>query len=641
MSDILRKQRERDRFLYPMSLLWQDEKDDGIAVRPEEYPENNPENTGPPIAVGPEDYPENDPSLEGTDPIELTDDVSPSKLPLIQQLQQAETLEQPASEPESQGGYAEGYEKDEDGMLRPKAKPQQYAGPVTPDGRMPEKVESPQPADPNVTAADIQKKQDDEETASVLAQEDGMSLSDVGLPEYSYIDETDGRDSWRNADLSPLPGEERLHEDVRKWADTDRTAGGTGMQRLRQQYLEEVPVKSRKLLGFNQWLEQEQNRVDLDKVELDEKGEQKLDKNGNTIGAVDIPAFDPEDDLGYRGNREALNRRAPMPGLNGAGVDSHRARLRKQKVIGSYLQRYGDESVLSSPMTREDAEGIYDKAYADALANGENPVLAAGRALHGYSQEFQQDKDAQLRQNVSNRASQMHRAQRFGVPVGLVAAVDQYRNAGDDPLKQQQALLMGAMQYPQVFLPIYQAQSYATNQASLIAGMNNGMAGGVPGQNPNMRGDVTVPEAGYDETKQGMQNALSFMTVHGFEPNAWIQAKTGAKWLDMTPEGQADFVGMKYSKQLDLIRKMIAQGATEAITPETKGMLRDMLGNPPDPALFNRVFGQLEEGEYENIVSVLYNQEPTTWRDVGEGVREGLGDLKDGVTGFWGGLWGG
>lgn len=614
MSDILRKQRERDRFMYPISLLWQDEKDDGIAVRPEEYPENSPENTGPPIAVGPEDYPENDPSLEGIDPIELTDDASPSKLPLIQQLQQQPEMlgpgddTQPEMEPESQEEYATMYPHPDE-QLHPKKSPeQQQYGPNTE-----RQDELSTEYDSGPAASHLEGGFEGASTKDILEGKVPLTMDSLGLPDYDLPELETGADGtvgtgWRNADLSPLPGEETLHPDILKWADTNQTAGGTGLKGLRQAYMKDVEAGQlgRDSIGFQEWLES--------------KG------------------FDPNNEMGYRGNRESLNRIAPMDSPNGSGVDSHRANLRKQKVIGSYLQRYGDESVLQDPMNRAEAESIYDNAYSDALENGENPVLAAGRALHGYSQEFQQNKDAQLRQNVSNRASQMHRAQRFGVPVGLVAAVDQYRNAGNDPNKQQQALLMGAMQYPQIFLPIYQSQAYATNQASLIAGMNNSMPAGVGGQNPNMRGDVVVPEAGFSETEQGMQNALSFMTVSGFEPNAWMQAKTGSKWLDMTPEGQADFVGMKYGQQLGMIREMIAKSKTEAVTPEMKGMLRDMLGNPPDPALFNRAFGQLEEGEYENIVSILYNQEPTTWRDVGEGVREGLGDLKDGITGFFGGV---
>ena len=589
-------------------LNWQAGRpeDDGIAVRPEEYPENNPENTGTPIAVVPEDYPENDPSLAGTDPVELMDsdymkgadqllpplavpaespDEPPVDMPLIQQLQESGMLgpgddKQPAREPESQGGYAEGYEKGADGMLRPKAKPQQYAGPVTPDGRMPEKVESPQPADPNVTAAGIQKKQDDEDTASVLAQEDGMSLSDVGLPEYSYIDETDGRDSWRNADLSPLPGEETLHEDIRKWADTNKTAGGTGLQGLRQQYLEEVPVKSRKLLGFNQWLE--------------------------------TKGFDPENEMGYRGNRESLNRIAPMPGLDGSSVESHRARLRKQKVIGSYLRRYGDESVLSTPMTRDEAEQIYDDAYANALQNGENPVLAAGRALHGYSQEFQQNKDAQLRQNVSNRASQMHRAQRFGVPVGLVAAVDQYRNAGDDPIKQQQALLMGAMMYPQVFLPIYQSQAYATNQAAMISGMNGTGTG--TGTTP-----ATPPGTFAPGEERPQEVAPSYATNEHVQ-TAKLQGlkKGGATHLlpvtsALPPEQGRQIFASTFAPELQEAKNVVLSG--QDVLPEVATAIRNYLGPTPTIEDMRQVFGPLSEEDYETLRTYFTGTSEQGWGD--------------------------
>ncbi len=271
----------------------------------------------------------------------------------------------------------------------------------------------------------------------LLQNKDGLSLADLGMPEYSYIDETGGRESWRNADLSPLPGEERLHEDVRKWADTDRSAGGTGMQRLRAQYLKEVPAKSRKLLGFNQWLESEQHRV-----VMNENGEPTSEK-------LDVPTFDPENDFGYRGNKAALNKKAPMPTTEHEDPDqAHRAGLRKEKVISSYLQRYGAESVLGGGgLSREEAELVYDDAALSAAQNGENPVIAAGRALKGATNGMQSSKDAQLRMNVDNRTSQNNRAQRFGVPVGVIATLDQFGDAST-PEEAQDALMMGAMQYP-------------------------------------------------------------------------------------------------------------------------------------------------------------------------------------------------
>ena len=426
--------------------------------------------------------------------------------------------------------------------------------------------------------------------------------------------------SWRNADLSPLPGEETLHEDVRKWADTNRTAGGSGMQGLRAKYLEEVPEQSRKLLGFNQWLESDKNRIDLETKE-----------------PLDIPTFDPENEQGYRGNRESLNRMAPMPELPRPGaegnnsVEGHRANLRKQKVIGSYLQRYGDESVLSTPMERGEAEAIYDTAYSDALESGENPVLAAGRALHGFSQQFQQNKDSQLRQNVSNRNSQNHRAQRFGVPVGLIAAVDQYRNAGADPARQQQALLMGAMQYPQIFLPIYQSQAYASNQQIATQAMLGDQGGeNGAGGDPNRRGAITVPEAGFSETEQGMQNALSFLTVEGFNPEAWLQVRTGQQWLDSTPEGRAEIVNLKYGSEMATVKEMIVKGKADQITPEIKSIMRDMLGDPADKRILDKVFGVLNPGEFEMINEAIYNRKSTTWNDQGKAVRDfGTGLLEN------------
>jgi hypothetical protein len=316
-----------------------------------------------------------------------------------------------------------------------------------------------------------------------------------------------------------------------------------------------------------------------------------------------------------------------MASPNGSSVESHRANLRKQKVIGSYLQRYGDESVLSSPMAREDAEGIYDKAYKDALANGENPVLAAGRALNGYSQEFQQNKDSQLRQNVSNRASQNHRAQRFGVPVGLIAAVDQYKNAGDDPLKQQQALLMGAMQYPQVFLPIYQSQAYASNQAAAIAGMNasEGVGGGAT---------PPAPPGTFKEGEPRPSEVAPAYATNEHVQTARLQGlkKGGATHLipvtsGIPAEKAREIFSQTFPSEIQEAKDVVLNG--QEVLPEVATAIRNYLGATPTIDDMRQVFGPISDEDYEKLRVYFSGTSEQGWddwyRDVVGGFSEALG----------------
>ena len=515
-------------------------------------------------------------------------DEPPVDMPLIQQLQESGMLgpgddKQPAREPESQEEYTTMYPRPDEQLHPNKSPKQQQYGPNSErqDELSTEYDSGPAPSH-------LGGGFEGASTKDILSGKAPLTMDSLGLPDYDLPEFETGADGtvgtgWRDADLKPLPGEETLHPDILKWADTNKTAGGTGLQGLRQAYMNDVGAgqEGRDSISFQEWLES--------------KG------------------FDPYNEMGYRGNREALNRMAPMPGLGGSGVDSHRARLRKQKVIGSYLQRYGDESVLSTPMTRDDAEALYDKAYADALANGENPVLAAGRALHGYSQEFQQNKDAQLRQNVSNRASQMHRAQRFGVPVGLVAAVDQYRNAGDDPLKQQQALLMGAMQYPQVFLPIYQAQAYATNQASLIAGMN--ASGGTGGVTP-----PAAPPGTFAPGEERPQEVAPSYATNEHVQTARLQGlqKGGASHLipvtsALPPEEGRRIFATTFPRELETAKNTVLSG--QEVTPEEAQAIRNYLGPNPTIEDMRQVFGPISDEDYETLRAYFTGTSEQGWGD--------------------------
>lgn len=408
---------------------------------------------------------------------------------------------------------------------------------------------------------------------------------------------------WRNADLKPLPGEETLHEDIRKWADTDRTAGGDGMQRLRQAYMEDVEAgqEGRDSIGFQEWLESKD--------------------------------FDPYNEMGYRGNRTALNNIAPMDTIESDDPDqAHRSRLRRDRVVNSYLQKYGGES-LAGGLSREDAEAIYDDAAARALENEENPVLAAGRALKGASGSLQYDKDAQLRANVTRRSDQNNRAQRFGVPVGLIGALDQFGDAKTGP-EAQEALMMGAMMYPNWGMNANGVGIFKALSEQVI----NGQIGLSQAQAELAKATGGKPEP--DDTNNQWSKSLEMMQNLGFDPDSIAKFKQGAGWSGMETGDQLRSLGNKFSKPLSYIRNQITIG--EGIPPEGKAMIRDIFGGSTTPSIdeMQALFGPMDEETYELLLAEVTGEATRTWKEAGEDAANSVGGFFGGAKSFFEGLTG-
>ena len=439
---------------------------------------------------------------------------------------------------------------------------------------------------------------------------DSLGMTDYDLPEFETgADGTLGT-GWRNADLSPLPGEETLHEDIRKWADTDRSAGGDGLERLRRAYMAEVEAgqEGRDSIGFEEWLES--------------KG------------------FDPYNEMGYRGNRGILNKIAPMYTTEDEDPDqAHRAGLRKEKVISSYLQRYGAESVLGGGgLSREEAELVYDDAALSAAQNDENPVIAAGRALKGATNGMQSSKDAQLRMNVDNRTSQNNRAQRFGVPVGVIATLDQFGDAST-PEEAQEALMMGAMQYPYLG---------ATMQGDGVQG---------PGvfqslYNQMLAGEISIAQAqaeiakatgkrpGETDADNPWSKSSEMMNGLGFSPDGYSTLKTAANWQGMPEEERLSMAAAKFAEPLSYLRTSVKEG--QPLSPTHKAMIREMLGENPTIEKFDMLFGGLDgDEEYNTLMAEIYGESTRSWEEWGQDTGKSLGGIGGNISSIASGLWNG
>lgn len=447
-------------------------------------------------------------------------------------------------------------------------------------------------------------------TKDILSGKVPLTMDALGLPDYDMPELETGADGtagsgWRNADLKPLPGEETLHEDIRKWADTDRTAGGDGMQRLRQAYMEDVEAGQlgRDSIGFQEWLES--------------KG------------------FDPYNEMGYRGNRKILNEIAPMDTIESDDPDqAHRSRLRRDRVVNSYLQKYGGES-LAGGLSREDAEAIYDDAAARALENGENPVLAAGRALKGASGSLQYDKDAQLRANVTRRSDQNNRAQRFGVPVGLIGALDQFGDA-QTPAEAQEALMMGSMMYPNWGMNANGVGIFKALSEQVV----NGQIGLAQAQAELAK--ATGKDTAGTDGDSPYTKSLDMQLVGklGFTPEAIASFKQGAGWADKEYGDQLRSLGNTFSKPLSFIRNQVEIG--QGLPPAGKAMIRDIFGDHTTPSIddMKALFGPMDEETYELMLAEITGEATRTWKEAGEDAADSVGGFFDGAKSFFEGLTG-
>ena len=423
---------------------------------------------------------------------------------------------------------------------------------------------------------------------------DSLGMTDYDLPEFETgADGTLGT-GWRNADLSPLPGEETLHEDIRKWADTDRSAGGDGLERLRRAYMAEVEAgqEGRDSIGFEEWLES--------------KG------------------FDPYNEMGYRGNRGILNQIAPMYTTEDEDPDqAHRAGLRKEKVISSYLQRYGAESVLGGGgLSREEAELVYDDAALSAGQNGENPVIAAGRALKGATNGMQSSKDAQLRMNVDNRTSQNNRAQRFGVPVGVIATLDQFGDAST-PEEAQKSLMMGAMQYPYLGATM---QGDGVQGPGVFQSLYNQMLAGeislaqAQAELAKATGKDPLPDDGNQQTnRQAMEEeGRDAGLVDGY--SKWNSAQD---WAARPDDERRLEAGTAFGTDLAVVRGKINAG--EPITPEESAIVRGLLGPNPNRQAFEQLFGGgMSEEEYGVLKEQITGSGDRSWSEWGGDIMSSL-----------------
>lgn len=447
-------------------------------------------------------------------------------------------------------------------------------------------------------------------TKDILSGKVPLTMDSLGLPDYDMPELETGADGtagtgWRNADLKPLPGEETLHEDIRKWADTDRTTGGKGMERLRRAYMEDVEAGQlgRDSMGFQEWLES--------------KG------------------FDPYNEMGYRGNRKILNDIAPLDTIESDDPDqAHRARLRRDRVVNSYLQKYGDES-LAGGLSRDDAEAIYDDAASRALENGENPVLAAGRALKGASGSLQYDKDAQLRANVTRRSDQNNRAQRFGVPVGLIGALDQFGDARTGP-EAQEALMMGAMMYPNWGMNANGVGIFKALSEQVI----NGQIGLAQAQ-AELAKATGKDTAGTDAENQYSKSLdMQLVGKLGFTPEAIASFKQGAGWAGKEYGDQLRSLANTFSKPLSFIRNQVEIG--QGLPPEGKAMIRDIFGDHTTPSLedMQALFGPMDEETYELMLAEVTGEATRTWEQAGEDAANSVGGFFDGAKSFFEGLTG-
>ena len=238
-------------------------------------------------------------------------------------------------------------------------------------------------------------------------------------------------------------------------------------------------------------------------------------------------------------------------------------------------------------------------------------MLAAGRALKGASGSLQYDKDAQLRANVTRRSDQNNRAQRFGVPVGLIGALDQFGDAKTGP-EAQEALMMGAMMYPNWGMNANGVGIFKALSEQVI----NGQIGLAQAQAELKKATGGKPEP--DDTNNQWSKSLEMMQNLGFDPDSIAKFKQGAGWSGMETGDQLRSLGNKFSKPLSYIRNQITIG--EGIPPEGKAMIRDIFGGSTTPSIdeMQALFGPMDEETYELLLAEITGEATRSYEEWGQ-----------------------
>ena len=372
------------------------------------------------------------------------------------------------------------WEDPETGMIYPEGdpnrkKPKGYIKqepvkpPLSPDGYSPSPMDVPknpfETGDPrNLVRREYGQEPESLPTNKEILEQRLPVRESLGLPKG----DTEGRvpnhngefgdeGNWRDADRNPLPGEENIHPDIKTWAESRQARGLPGITQLRRAYLAQMP-NDRGNKTFDEWLAEQ--------------------------------GFDPNNDLGYRGSKAVLDRLAPVAGRGALDdktvTEKHwvvpmkdeitterpwteqekQDRLRNQgilpyqldrnedridQMINTYVGRYGVNGSLIGQVgmgaPRKVFEDVANNAALEAAQNGEDPILAAGRALHKLTDPMFQDAENLRQGNVFQAREDRHTAEQMGVPLGLAKWQRLFRNART-PEERQRVLDAYTAQFP-------------------------------------------------------------------------------------------------------------------------------------------------------------------------------------------------
>ena len=362
------------------------------------------------------------------------------------------------------------------------------------------------------------------------------------------------------------------------------------------------------------------NNADLEAVAADE-------------GLADVPE-------GMGGMMNVEEEQAPIfSDLDQAG---HVENIRMKKIINSHLSRIGKGPMGDRGIPRATLDRIAKEAALEARENGENPVLAIGRALREATVDVYADRETQRKINFDKMIEQQHKSRRWGVPIGLIQAAD-VLGAARTPEERRAAYGQIAVMFPNLGKDMQfnnTRRGVSSQQSGQIAG---------PGLGETLLGQMNTLEAAQltalsqqgggkqlpeDQRPTDVQNGLyngSGDTLSSDNLQKYFQYADNKAF---TPERTIEDASVRFNGSLQSVKERVQSG--QMPSTEEAATIRNLLlkvSTNPSKQHFEMLFGPLDQDTYVRLKRIIFAKEDSTWQDWGEGVGKAAKGIFEGAYG--------
>lgn len=360
------------------------------------------------------------------------------------------------------------------------------------------------------------------------------------------------------------------------------------------------------------------NNADLEAVAADEGLEDVPEEMGGMMNVEEeqAPIFSDEDQAGYL------------------------EKIRMKKVINSYLSRIGKGPMgEKNGISRDKLIEWATTAAIKARENGENPVLAIGRALRENTMDAFADREIQRQINYDKMIEQQHKSRRWGVPIGLIQAAD-VLGAARTPEERRAAYGQIAVMFPNLGKDMQfnnTRRGVSSQQSGQMAGPGLGEtllnqmaqvdAAGL--QALSQQGGEQLPE---EKNPEGTQSSLYDGTGDILSSDNLQKFYAYARNEGFEPERAIEEAAVRFNGSLQSVKEKVQSGQLPSV--EEAATVRNILlkiSTNPSKQHFEMLFGPLDQDTYVRLKRVIFAKEDTTMEDWGRGIGSGLRGFVEGA----------